>query len=227
MKKMTEPLKITCKLLDGRINSVDGLLYFDSIIYHAWFAKNYPETLLGTKKRVRDFPLTLPLSREDGGIRRYLASLGFFHQHSQAIEYWNKRSDFTGAANAKYLDAKGKVQVAAGPLKAYHMPQVIRTVSDIEFYCVGNRTKIEELLTYIPAIGKKPAAGWGRVREWVVEPFPEDWSTVGGYGLMRPMPVEEYTPQESARYQVRSCSIFPPGWNAKNHTLCYVPEVFR
>lgn len=108
-------------------------------------------------------------------------------------------------------------------MKAYHFPQVIRTVSDIEFYGVGTIDKIRDLLSYISAIGKKPAAGWGAVKEWIVEPFSEDWSTEGKYGLMRPMPVDEYKPKEI--YQIMESPLHPPYWKTKETAICYMPKV--
>lgn len=224
--KTTEPFKVTCKLMDGRINSADGLLFLDSILYHAWFLKYAPEVFDGTQRK-EEHPewkcnFGLPLTRLPGN--RYAASCGFYTQYEQHIEYWNKRPDFTSGTNGKYLDAKGKIDTAAGALKAYHFPQIIRTVSDIEFYGVGTIAKIKDLLSYIPAIGKKPAAGWGMVREWAVEPFEKDWSTDGKYGLMRPMPVEEYSLKTS--YRVMDCAVRPPYWKNINMELCYIPNVF-
>lgn len=226
MRKTTEPFKVTCKLLDGRINSVNGLIYLDAILYHAWFAKYEPGILDGTKKRsdaTRHYNFGLPLTRLDHDGLRYAASCGFYRQYDQTIEYWNKRPDFTSGKNSKYLEAKGKIDTAAGPLKAYHFPQIIRTVSDIEFYGVGTIEKIRDLLSYMPAVGKKPAAGWGLVKEWIVEPFPHDWSTEGKYGLMRPMPVESYEPDRN--YQIMDVPMFPPYWKNMNTKLCYIPKV--
>lgn len=220
-KKTTEPFKVTCKLLDGRINSVDGIINFDGILYHAWFAQHDPDVFNGIKansKTHMDFGL--PLTRMNDG--RYAASVGFYHQYEQNIEYWNKRPDFTNGRNCRYLDAKGKIDTGAGPLKAYHFPQIIRTVSDIEFYGVGTIEKIRDLLSYMPAVGKKPSLGWGNVKEWIVEPFPEDWSTEGKYGLMRQMPVEEYKPKST--YQIREVPTMPPYWKENKVRLCYIPE---
>lgn len=158
-KKTTEPFKATCKLMDGRINSVDGLLFFDAILYHAWFLKYAPEVLEGAGKKEErpEWKLNfgLPLTRtHENGKHRYAASCGFYRQYERHVEYWNKRPDFTSGKNGKYLEAKGKVDTSAGPLKAYHFPQIIRTVSDIEFYGVGTIEKIRDLLSYIPAVGK-------------------------------------------------------------------------
>lgn len=221
-KKTTEPFKVTCKLVDGRINSVSEIIHFDGILYHAWFAKHDPDVLNGIKtnsKQHMDFGLPLTMM-PDG---RYAASVGFYHQYGQDVEYWNKRPDFTNGRNCKYLEAKGKIDTGAGPLKAYHFPQIIRTVSDIEFYGVGTIEKIRDLLSYMPAVGKKPAAGWGIVKEWIVEPFTEDWSTEGKYGLMRPMPVDEYSPK--ATYQIMEIPTFPPYWKGIRNKLCYIPKV--
>ena len=221
-KKTTRPLKVTCKLYDGRINSMDGLIYFDSILYHAWFCKYAPEVIRGEAKYEgpkQHFGLPLTMYKD----MRYAASLGFYKQYEQHIEYWNKRPDFTNGKNSRYLNAKGKVDVGAGKLKAYHFPNVIRTVSDIEFYCCGTPEKIVDLLSYIPAVGKKPAAGWGKVKEWIVEPIEEDYSTFGPYGLMRPMPVDEIIVDQP--YMIMQCAIHPPSWKACNQTLCYVPKV--
>lgn len=227
-KKTTEPFKVTCKLADGRINSVDGMLYLDAILYHAWFMKYAPEVLDGEGEKEKhkewkcNFGLPLTQIRSNGQIR-YAASCGFYKQYGQDIEYWNKRPDFTGGRNGGYLEAKGKIDIKAGALKAYHFPQIIRTVSDIEFYGVGTVEKIRDLLAYIPAVGKKAAAGWGMVREWVVESFEEDWSTEGRYGLMRPMPVQEYEPEGD--YRIMESPLIPPYWKNKNTALCYIPKV--
>lgn len=228
MKKTTEPFKVTCRLADGRINSPDGLLFLDGILYHAWFLKHKPDVFNGIEKSNPDihYNMGLPLTRLEDG--RYAASVGFFHQHSRNIEYWNKRTDFTHAQNSKYSDAKGKVDISAGQFKAYHFPQIIRTVSDIEFYGCGTIEKIKDLLSYIPAVGKKPAAGWGMVKEWVVEPFPEQWHTFGKYGLMRPMPCDVLRSKMNSELlkecSIRYCQLRPPYWKTDKADLCYIPR---
>lgn len=228
-KKTTEPFKVTCKLVDGRINSTDGLLFLDAILYHAWFLKYAPEVYNGTEEKEDHknwkYNFGLPLTQiHTGNSVRYAASCGFYRQYEHHIEYWNKRPDFTSGKNGKYLDAKGKIDTGAGVLKAYHFPQIIRTISDIEFYGVGTIEKIRALLSYIPAVGKKPAAGWGMVKEWIVEPFEEDWSTTGDHGLMRPMPVDEYRP-DGKNYKIMQMTLSPPYWKPHHTALCYIPDV--
>lgn len=220
MKKTTEPFKAICHLADGRINSADGLLFFDAILYHAWFLKYEPDVLNGLKKADKHYDMGLPLTKLQDG--RYAASCGFYYQYNQKIEHWNKRPDFTNGINSPYLEMKGKIDTSAGQFKAYHFPQVIRTISDIEFYGTGTIEKIKDLLSYIPAVGKKPSAGWGLVREWEIEPFPEEWHTYGAYGLMRPMPVE--TIHIDVDYRIMVCQLKPPYWKQYAAGLCYMPE---
>lgn len=223
VKSATEPFKVTCKLLEGRVNTADGLLFLDSILYHAWFLKYAPDVILGTQ-REQDCHLNfgLPLRQLPGG--RYAASCGFYHDFGVNIEYWNKRPDWDN--RAQYLDAHGKITTSSGTMRAYRMPQAIHTVSDIEFYGYGTIEKVRDLLSYIPAVGKKPAAGWGAVAQWIVEPWPEDWSTWSEkYGLMRPVPLDEDIGHDLSGYLKRDCAIRPPAWKACNQVPCYVPKV--
>lgn len=105
-KKTTEPFKVTCRLVDGRLNSADGMLHLDAILYHAWFMKYAPEVLNGEgekekhKKWKGNFGLPLLQINSNGKYgMRYAASCGFYEQYCQGIEYWNKRPDFTNNQN--------------------------------------------------------------------------------------------------------------------------------
>lgn len=222
MRTNTEPFKVTCKLLDGRVNSADGLFFLDSILYHAWFMKYAPKVLTGEQREEDAGHFGLPLRQLPDN--RYAASCGFYKEFGIKVEYWNKRPDWDGKIN--YLDAKGSIQTGQGPMRAYRMPQIIRTVGDIEFYGYGTISKVRDLLNYISAIGKKPAAGWGAIKEWIVEPWPEDWSTWSDkYGLMRPIPIDEDIGHDLSDYKIRDCAIRPPAWKVCNQVTCYVPEV--
>lgn len=222
----TEPLKITAKLLDGRINSTDGLLYFDAILYHAWFLKYDPKVLTGEKKgKPKHFGLPLLKSPLDLESNRYAASLGFYEQYNQKIEYWNKRPRWDKHSSYLSVD-KGKIKTSVGLERAYRTPQVIRTISDPEFFCTGTIDKIKDLLSYMPAVGKKPTAGWGKVTEWIVEPFDADWTTYSSkYGIMRPLPIGKEYEFDIEGYRIEDIAIRPPSWKVKNQRTCYVPKV--
>lgn len=224
MKSTTETFRVICKLLDGRINSADGLIYLDSILYHAWFEKYAPKVLTGEQSAIDAVRIGLPIRQFQNN--RYAASTGFYKSYGESIEYWNKRPDWM--AHESYYDlnnGSAKIRIGEGPMRAYRTPQVIRLVGDIEFYGYGTIDKIRDLLTYIPAVGKKPAAGWGAVAEWTVEEWPEDWSTWSeAYGLMRPIPIDEDIGHDLSGYVIRDCAIRPPSWKACNQTTCYIPR---
>lgn len=223
-KSTTEPFRVVCKLLDGRINSADGLLFLDAILYHGWFAKYAPRVLTGEQRIADAGFFGLPLRQLPGN--RWAASCGFYRLYDTTIEYWTKKPKYGGLEGDKYFDLEsgtGRINVKSGQQRAYRMPNIIRTVGDIEFYGYGTVEKVRNLLSYIPAVGKKPAEGWGMVREWIVEPWDKDWTTEGPYGLMRPMPLGEW--EDGQGLGIRQCGIRPPYWKACNQDVCYVPEV--
>ena len=228
--QLNEILKVTCKLLDGRVNSIDGIFTLDSIIYHAWFLKNAPGVIDGTLS----YEKNEDAGRFDVPIRalkehRYACSWGFYHEYEQNVEYWTKKPNFSSLDGLEHLEPTkaNKINTSSGSLKAYRTPQTIRLIGDIEFYCVGNKELIEEYLSYMLYIGKKPAAGWGVVKEWIVETFPEDWSTYSPkYGIMRPLELEEFiTYPKDRAYEMRKVGIRPPYWKHTNQRACVVPKV--
>ena len=226
------PLKITAYLEDGRINSADGVMMFDAILYHAWFLKFHPEVFLDQLESSFNGYIGLPLRHLPGN--RYEASKGVFVELGQAIEHYNKRPDFFASDKIKYLEnAKGIISDSVGPYRAYRVPQLVRTVKDgkVVFFAVGHKAEVEELLSYIPAIGKKPSMGWGTVNRWEVEEIAENFATWHPvFGLMRPIEVDqvESVPELAAhkdRYPIMRYAIKPPYWKPKNIRVCYVPII--
>lgn len=222
-KQKTIPLKVTAKLLDGRFQSKDGIIMFDSILYHAWFFKYHPE-VFDTGKWMEHGEGYIGLPLRQLHKNRWAASKGIYTELSQTIEHWNKRPDFFTSDKTDYLDMqKGLISDSVGQYRAYRTPCVIRTVKDgnIVFYCVGHKDKILDLLSYIPAVGKKPSMGWGLVQEWSIEEINEDYSYMHpDYGLMRPTPTDE---AELNGYPIRNYGIKPPYWKNVNQRPCYVP----
>jgi CRISPR type IV-associated protein Csf3 len=131
---------------------------------------------------------------------------------AEGTDYWNKRFDAGFADLVDFGGRRGKVIIEQGPYKAYHMPIFYRTACQIEWYAVGDLSRIRELLATVTHIGKKRSQGWGRVTEWIVEPWPEDWSVrCDGY-LTRGIPVFD----ASAPYDVMSYGLHPPYYSKWN-----------
>lgn len=223
-KKATSPIQVTAHLVDGRINSADGIVMLDAILYHAWFYKHAPHVLegLGGDSVPGGGHIGLPLRQLPDN--RWAASRAVYEQTAQTIEYWNKRPNFFSADKERHLaERSGMISSSVGLYRAYRMPQVIRHVKDgrLTFWAVGHADEVLELLESIPAVGKKAAMGWGIVDRWEVKPCDEDYTVMHPrYGLMRPMPVEEMT---LTGYPIMEYAVKPPYWKAANRRLCYVP----
>lgn len=226
-KKPTSPIKVTARLADGRINSADGIVMLDSILYHAWFRKHRPEVLQGMGSVEYDGYTGLPLRKLPGN--RWTASRGIYEEIGQTVEHINKRPNFFNADKINRLDMdKGLISDSVGQYRAYRIPNVIRTVKDgiITFWAMGHADEVKALLDCIPAVGKKCAAGYGIVADWTVEECDNDYSLWHpDYGLMRPVEVDSNEAQglNLSGYPVMQYGVKPPYWKAKNLRLCYVP----
>lgn len=226
-KKPTSPIKVTAHLADGRINSADGIVMLDSILYHAWFWKHRPEVLQGMGSVEYDGYTGLPLRKLPGN--RWAASRGIYEEIGQTVEHINKRPNFFNADKINRLDMdKGLISDSVGQYRAYRIPNVIRTVKDgiITFWAMGHADEVQAMLNCIPAVGKKYAAGYGIVANWIVEEYENDYSLWHPeHGLMRPVEVDSDEAQglDLSGYPVMQYGVKPPYWKAKNLRLCYVP----
>ncbi len=226
-KKPTSPIKVTAHLADGRLNSADGIVMLDSILYHAWFWNHKPEVLQGIGTVEYDGYTGLPLRQLPGN--RWAASRGIYEEIGQAVEHINKRPNFFNADKISRLDMeKGLISDSVGQYRAYRIPNVIRTIKDgkITFWAMGHADEVKALLDCIPAVGKKYAAGYGIVADWAVEECEEDYSLWHPeHGLMRPVEVEsdEAAGLEMSEYPVMEYGVKPPYWKIKNLRMCYVP----
>ena len=225
-KKPTVPIKVTAHLKDGRLISTDGIIMLDAVLYHAWFYKYAPGVLRGEDEDSYDGYIGLPLRQLPGN--RYVASRGIYEELDRHVEHYNKYPDFFRAGKMQHLDMdKGQISSGVGLYRNYRNPVVVRTVkgSKITFWAMGNPEAVSDLLSRIPAVGKKPSMGWGIVDGWTVEEAADDYSLWHPeYGLMRPEPVEKADKRAAqGRYPIMMYGVHPPYWKACNARLCYVP----
>lgn len=223
------PLKITAKLVDGQIDSTDGIIMFDSILYHGWFYKYAPHVLEGQGDDGWSGYIGLPLRQLANN--RWDASRAVYKEVARSVQHINRRPDFFAADKYdKFSDNKGIISDSIGEFRAYRMPHIIRIIEGgiLTFYAVGHKDEIEELLSYIPAVGKKCSVGWGIVKEWIVEEIDDCYTTYHPeYGLMRPIEVDSEEARRAdfdlSKYPIMQYAIKPPYWKQKNLRLCYVP----
>lgn len=229
-KPKCTPLEIRCTLQDGMFVSSDGIIMLDSILYHAWFAKHKPHVLLGEPGSHPDGGyIGLPLRQEPGN--RWAASMGVAKTAHTQVFSINKYPDFFDPRCTDLLALeKGTISSGTGPYRAWRIPLLGRTVEGgvLTFFALGHRDEVEELLSYIPAIGKKNAAGYGAVKRWdVLDLDPDDpaaWTLyreIDGR-IVRPVPVEEVE-EPIPGAPVQMYGVRPPYWKPGNATLCYVP----
>ncbi len=170
--------------MDGRVATTDGYLALDGILAMAWIRKYRPE-LVGQPPDFDNFvEAELPLEKRGECDDWYWAcSFACFEVLKEDRRYWHKR--FDQDLGEQYIDfngRRGSVNVKSAQYKNYRIPLNYILIPKIEWYAVGDKAEIEILLQYITHIGKKPSQGFGRVREWTVEEWPEDLS------WLRPIP---------------------------------------
>jgi CRISPR type IV-associated protein Csf3 len=209
-----EPLKITAKLFTGRIATTDLALPIDSIMAHSWMQIHYPELLEVAQSGIApDVSVTadLPLDRREAADEWYwAASFAFGQPVMEEVVYWHKRFDAMQAET--YVDfgkSRGVVDTKSGHYKAYRMPLCVFLVPEFTWYVVGDQIEIKKLLDLKTHIGKKPSQGYGRVREWIIEPAEEDLSHV------RPIP----DPNGADEWGIR-----PPYWALQNSCRVQWPQ---
>lgn len=201
------PLRVTARMLDGRVATTDLFLPLDGIMAAEWIRRERPDLFYndhgGEDYAGLIYP-PLPLERRGAGDRWYYAcSFAQGEPAGEYVAYWHRRFD---DFREQYLDLgrRSKVVTRKGPYKGYRTPLVVMLVPELTWYCVGRLEDIRELLRGVTAIGKKRSQGYGFVREWLVEPWPEDLSQ------LRPLPAESGT----------VIGIRPPYWHHKNQFPC-------
>ncbi len=175
------PLRVTARLLTGRIATTDLFIPLDSILAYVWTMRHHPERMVASASAVRPEDLVdpdLPFERRGEGDGWYWAcSFACGVPRAEEITYWHKRFDLAEAE--KYVDfgkRRGKVDTKSGFYKTYRMPIVTFLVSELVWYAVGDIETVRSMVRTVTHIGKKRAQGYGRVARWEVEPWHEDLS---------------------------------------------------
>ena len=187
-----EPLHIRAWLRAGVVS--DKWLPLDGILlYQAHRDKSGARIVTLPGRYTNNGVATIPLAIEHPGRRNwfYRCSWAHWSHDVEGQDHWNKRFRMNLADLVDFGKRRGKVVIKRGKYKAYHMPIFYRSALWIEWYCVGDKTEIEFLLSTVTHVGKTQSQGWGRVAKWLVEPWPEDWSVWHDGELMRGIPTED------------------------------------
>ena len=163
---------------------------------------------------------TLPLAVANSGTQNwyYCCSWAQWSHDVEGRDYWNKRFDSRLSDLVDFGGRRGKVLIEQGRYKAYHMPVFYRAALWIDWWCVGDRERIEYLLLCCTHVGKKAAQGWGRVIRWEIESAPEDWSVWRDGKLMRGIP------DDSGGAHIQHYGVRPSYWLSANQMMLVMPN---
>lgn len=217
------PLKVTAVLFTGQIVTYDGDLPLDGPLAWAWMMRHHPDALLNGDPRADapiepDLPLAKRIPDHDPAAWYWACSCAQYAAGKEYVKHWHKRFDDEHERSLDLQGKSGKIREGSGLLKAYRIPLIVLTVTELVWHCVGDKDGIEDLTGDLTAMGKKTSQGYGQIAEWRIEPWPADWSEYDGAGRRtRAIPV----PSEQAQ-GIRG--IRPPYWLAANQFPCLLRE---
>ncbi len=222
---MMQPIKITARMQDGRVATVDPWLPLDGILAGVWVKRNYPELAYLTVTDTKDLIMAeLPFERRGSGELWYWAcSFNTVAPLHEYIMHWHKRQDDNWEKYIDFKGKRGKIDNKSGKFKAYRMPLVVQLFDRLEWYAVGDPDAVLDLCRDVTHIGKKSSQGLGAVDHWEVESWPEDWSVMKGCNVTRAIPAEILP--EGAMGRAALQAVRPPYWLSDNQRVCVMPEV--
>jgi len=168
--------------------------------------------------------IRLPMAIEHPGQQNwyYRCSWARWSHEIEGTDHWSKHFNSALADLIDFGKRRGKVIIEQGRYKAYFMPVFYRAALWVEWYCVGDKTEIEYLLSTVTHIGKKGVQGWGRVMHWEIVPCEADWSIWRDGRLMRGVPYEDLTPGIMVNFA--NYGIRPSYWRRENQMMLAVPK---
>lgn len=173
-----QPLRVTASLEGGLATAgtwgiaLDGLL---ASLLHAQ-AKASGDDISGP---VLDDPdpadLDLPLARCHSDPWHWASTCAWpvdGADRMPEVRWWSAHTDH--AALEQLVDRLPRnLRAREGRYRSRWMPLLITPCSAVVWHAVGDLTTIQQLLEPVIAIGKKRAAGHGRVLSWTITPAPE------------------------------------------------------
>ena len=181
----------------------------DALLAKAWMYDRYgadyyrlPMLTRGASADELVWP-DLPLALRGQGEQRYWAA-SWVKVERVATGYFYSAwvRSFPHFEASRRLSEQRTIVTSKGPYKLYHTPIHAVIIPSLVWYAVGDKEEVFRLLeTYIHAVGKKIAHGWGWLKQigdgydddphWLVEEVEHDHSEYDADGhLMRGLPVE-------------------------------------
>lgn len=158
----------------------------------------------------------------------YQCSWAQWSHNVEGRDYWNKRFDSQFADLVDFGGKRGNIIIGSGQYKAYHMPIFYRAALWVEWYCVGDKAEIEQLLSTVTHLGKKSSQGFGRVIRWSIEKWAEDNSVLKDGQLIRGIPKEDVwelikNTGNPIDFKIGNYGIRPSYWKSSNQKELAMP----
>lgn len=213
-----QPLLVTGAILTGYIPSEsDGAIHLDGLLSAAVLTSHPCPADYKKGAALIPLPLEILWLSKDGWPLWAASDLIPDDQTSKSQEYWHKRYPTHRAELGTKLSAK----TSAGRWREYRVPVTAIVTGAIKGVCIGNKEEVERLLKFVTHVGKKGAAGYGRV-EWQVREFPDSAMALDAIHRTKATPID-YAAQKGLAGKVKPLSGWtPPYWYAPNHLPCLV-----
>ena len=214
------PLRIRAYLVTPVISDeylpLDGVLYYHQV-RSQYGARDVTYPNQSDVCEGGDVSLPILKTHTDSDMWFYASSFAQWPDHTvQDKQFFSK---VFNQKRQHYLTGKQKtVMNKSGAYKGYRIPVYTFSAQFVDWYVCGNRDQIELLLSHCHFIGKKSVQGYGQVREWQIDPWPEDWSVRGPQNkLMRNVPLDQSKP--GFLYGIR-----PSYWHPKHQFITKMPQ---
>jgi CRISPR type IV-associated protein Csf3 len=148
----------------------------------------------------------------------YHASVSVFEKEKLFLDKIYKRFE---DRKMKFMDPgrSTKIDITRGRFKNYMINLPYLPIDNIIFYGHGDIEEIRSLISYLPGLGKKIAAGFGFFKSFEIIQIKEDKSLVNRVNeAMRPIPTEFL--DERVNYEKVVLAYKFPYWAKGNITLC-------
>lgn len=221
-----QPLRIRAYLQSGVVSS-ETQLPLDSIVFAQYVRDAVGERYYTLPNEIAvpdNLGINLPFRKNITSSKHwfYACSFAQWPEHiAEGMEAYTKKFDMNRSDLIDFGKKKANVDISRGKHKAYHNKLYYRHALYVEWYALGDKQAIEDVLRFCTHIGKKTSQGWGAVLRWEVIEWKEDWSVRGPITkgnkrrLMRAVPA------------INSRQIFgirPSYWSPKNQCHCLVPD---
>lgn len=226
------PLKLTWKLATPIVVSAYPL-HLDGLIAYAMSAEGKQTDFAAWDDHAA---LNLPLELAvDGELRCWRASaLVPTVPGEHSMRFWTRKSDpydFANRLEAGHLDVKTKFPLkpygikfdtVRGTFKQMFKFFPVRSVSEVQAWCVGNMDRIQELLDpnsgYVTYLGSKSRMGFGRIVDFQIE---EDDAAREKW-ISRVMP---WHMANTVKVEAATCM---PYWDPNNRTDAWIdPSLYN